>query len=407
MQDLTATSGSLLGGVQCLVMLRFLPTLIRSVSVRALLGETGMAASRIDAIDGLRGIAALCVAVLHFQPWYIGTSVATWGNIPTQLFFILSGYILTAKYEDGLRSGAVTARTFIVHRISRMWPLHIFALLLLIASELIFWNYYKIFHVLNAFDTTSAFWLNVFMIQDWGFYREPNFNKPSWSISSEFAVNLAWMAALIFLRWNLKIALLAAAASTLLMLSVENTLNFNAFHTVFGITHGILRTALGFSIGCVIYWYVQRKGAAISTVLSGAIQTGLVATLVFYSMLAPFGADWLLSLILLPAITLVALGNTTTAWIMATAPFRWLGRISYSVYLLHLPIANLMSLLIAWGIGLPPAPYLGLLWITIVLALSTLTFYAIELPGMTLMRRLSRRSQSLVSRPTRGYYAKE
>lgn len=349
-----------------------------------------MTQDRIGPIDGLRGIAALAVALMHYQAWFIGPErLAFWGNIPTQLFFILSGYILTVKYEDGLRSGALSAWSFVVLRVSRLWPLHMFALLLLIASEWLFWDHYGRFHVLGPNDTAYAFALNVLMIHDWGLYAPPNFNIPSWSISSELAVNLLWMVALMFGRWRLALALSVVALSTALMLSVFPTLNFNAFATVYGIAQGILRTVLGFSIGCMIAWRIRRRGPAMPTILSGAAQIALLACLIFYTPLERFGVDWLLSLILLPAITLIALNPATvTARLMSTAVLRWLGEISYSVYLLHLPIGNLMSILLIWGIGFPPGPYFGLVWLVLVLALSTASLHGIERPGMRWMRRL-------------------
>lgn len=349
-----------------------------------------MQPNRIGSIDGLRGVAALAVALMHYQTWFIGERVALWGNIPTQLFFILSGYILTVKYEDSLRSGAVSAWSFIVQRVSRLWPLHMFALLLLVASEWLFWNYYGRFHILGPSDTFYAFVLNALMIHDWGFYSPPNFNIPSWSISSELAVNLLWMIALLFGRWRLGLALTVAALSVALMLTVHPTLNYNAFATVYGIAQGILRTILGFALGCAICWHVRRRGSSMPTSLSGATQIALVMCLVFYSSLERFGVDWILSIVLLPAITLVALNPATiTARLMDTAVMRWLGAISYSVYLLHLPIGNLMSLPLVWGTGLPPGLYLGLVWIAIVLAASTATLYAIERPGIRWIRKLA------------------
>lgn len=351
-----------------------------------------MKIERIDAIDGLRGIAALAVALLHLQEWFIGTRIAFWGDIPTQLFFVLSGYILSAKYEEGLRTGALSAGKFIVQRISRLWPLHLFALGLLLLTEFVLWNYYGSVHALHTTDTSELFWLNVFMVHGWFGPATANFNIPSWSISSELGVNLLWMAALLWGRWSALTAIAAAAIATFVMLSASLMISYNAFAPVFGLEHGVWRTVLGFSLGCLLFWYVRRHGAHIPRWISFGAQIGTVVCLVLYTALRPYGADWLLAIVLLPLLTLAALEpSTVVSRIVSSRPFAFLGRISYGVYLLHVPLASLMSLVFLWGIKLPNLFVFGLVWLALVLISATLTLYLVERPGMWLIRTAARK----------------
>jgi peptidoglycan/LPS O-acetylase OafA/YrhL len=357
-----------------------------------------MDVKRIDAIDGLRGVAALTVAIFHYQDWFFGSRPIPWGgDIPVQLFFILSGYILSAKYQDDLRSGAISAWEFFVQRVSRLWPLHMFALGVLFFAEWVLWHYYHGVHVLGAADTTSAFWFNVFLVHDWfGYPPGANFNTPSWSISSELAINLLWMAALLGGLWGWRLAWLTVIASVMALITVSPlTFNYNIFSNVLGTTFGVWRTALGFSLGCMIYWIEQQRHAAMPAWLSVVILLVTMVCLVTYNEIRAYGVDWLLGVVLLPAITMLAIEpKTLLARTMRLWPFRWLGRISYGVYLLHAPMASMVVVVFYWGIPLPGLWALGLIWLASVLLLSTATLFLVEFTGMRIMRRLVRRARS-------------
>src|SRR6185312_15719771 len=110
---------------------------------------------RFDAVDGMRGIAALAVAVLHRQDMFgFSDFPLHWGELPVDLFFILSGFILSWKYLAGLSSGTISVTTFLIHRITRLWPLHIVALFLLAAEVQIATVYHlDNLHVLGPADS--------------------------------------------------------------------------------------------------------------------------------------------------------------------------------------------------------------------------------------------------------------
>ena len=84
---------------------------------------------RFRAVDGLRGIAALLVVFLHVEwPSHIAsTTFIRNGYLAVDLFFILSGLVITANY--GTRIVSVSdARRFMTLRFFRLYPLH-FAML--------------------------------------------------------------------------------------------------------------------------------------------------------------------------------------------------------------------------------------------------------------------------------------
>ena len=77
------------------------------------------------ALDLVRGLAALGVAVYHYLHWATGRQVESLGTFTVYVFFILSGltmmYVYAASFRDGISPGM--ARTFYLRRFARLFPL--------------------------------------------------------------------------------------------------------------------------------------------------------------------------------------------------------------------------------------------------------------------------------------------
>jgi peptidoglycan/LPS O-acetylase OafA/YrhL len=348
---------------------------------------------RLDAIDGLRGLAALAVAVLHYQNLFgFPDYPLRWGELPVDLFFILSGYILSRKYEDGLSTGTTSARTFLVHRLSRMWPLHIVALTLLLGEELFaVVRHLDNFHVLGPADTPYAVLLNVLLLQCVGLYQYPNLNKPSWSISSELAINVIWMGLLIRGYWNRWVAFASVVAGTLYVYSLSDNFNISSLTNGYrGINTGLVKTALGFSLGCLLYWLDQsgfrfrRPNTVAATVI-----LALAAILGSYPLVVAYYADFVVVLAIFPLLTLVAVDEKNfAAAFLSSFSIRWLGRSSFSIYLLHVPIANALGYLMLVGLY-PSPPWTGVMFVSLVIGLSVLSYLTVEKFGISLIRRVA------------------
>lgn len=148
-------------------------------------------AVQLDALTGLRFIAALLVFIHHIgNKFGMPHCRGCLGALAVSFFFVLSGFILTHVYHGRLESGGV--KRFYFTRWARIWPLH-FASLLLILFVAGRWN------LSSISEQPLKLLMNGAMLQSWVPLRDYifSFNGVSWSISTEFFFYLAFPLFLI------------------------------------------------------------------------------------------------------------------------------------------------------------------------------------------------------------------
>lgn len=86
----------------------------------------------IDALTGLRFVAALIVAVSHFPQVIpinsLHVALERQGSAGVTIFFVLSGFVLTYNYADTFRASTAGALRFLRARIARIWPMNVVSL---------------------------------------------------------------------------------------------------------------------------------------------------------------------------------------------------------------------------------------------------------------------------------------
>jgi len=154
--------------------------------------------NRFYLLDFYRAIAALAVVLFHYNLFYILGNNSKEpsqkepplydifffgydnGWLAVQFFFVLSGFIFFNLYLKKINNREINFKNFFILRFSRLYPLHILTLLLaLFISSLFVESYF-----LDNIDL-KHFFLNIFLIQNWGFEDGNSFNQPAWSISVE------------------------------------------------------------------------------------------------------------------------------------------------------------------------------------------------------------------------------
>ena len=164
-------------------------------------GAAGAEPGRFVALDSLRGIAALGVAMFHLQAVSGPSTLPLFrsANLFVDFFFVLSGFVIAASYGERLTGGFGMAR-YMALRVGRVWPLHLFMVGAYLALELValvignlglapgaaFTGTHSLTHLL-----TATFLLDGY-IPDWGNF----YSGAGWSISVELLLYV--LAALAF-----------------------------------------------------------------------------------------------------------------------------------------------------------------------------------------------------------------
>jgi peptidoglycan/LPS O-acetylase OafA/YrhL len=268
------------------------------------------------------------------------------------MFFMLSGFVMTHVYHKAFtQSVAQNYQGFIVARLARIYPLHVFILLLFVATAatphlLADPTLAVVKNVpLSGPQSLGAFVANLFMLQglDAGVL---SWNYPAWSISVEFFAYLLFPFALPLI-WRSsapsKIALALALFGLLAVLAYFTRDNFNQWDGP--IT--LVRCLPEFLLGTLLYC-AYRAGRQYRWPRHDWIAYVIVVALVV--CLHDDAPDILIACLFTMLIIAAVLNRGKySEWINAS-PLIWLGDISYSLYLIHGLVA-FMALMILDEVG--------------------------------------------------------
>jgi peptidoglycan/LPS O-acetylase OafA/YrhL len=301
-------------------------------------------------------VAALLVLLFHFQPQGAGWEVlAAEGHVGVSVFFVLSGYLITARYADGFARRAIDVRLYFVRRAARILPLYYF---IFVASQLVSPGHVEVAGRLPEWTLTHALLgesLHDFVIPtSWSLTVEECFyalaplvflsvaavrrRRPGSPLAASGAVLAAWTVALLGAGVLIWTALQGSGPGFLRR--PESVI----MHTVFGRFYD-------FAVGAfAAYAFGRATPAALGRPLPGALAT-LAGSLLVY--LAQWGMHlaggiegptwsraWPWDLLLAPAtaLVIVSLGaaRNPLARALGIAPLVYLGKASYALYLVQL-----------------------------------------------------------------------
>ena len=369
----------------------------------------------IDTLTPLRGLAAIWVVVFHFDAFLGGpkgtglfnhesTMLVGNGYLLVDFFFLLSGFVICHVYGEKLinrNSGNI--KKYVWARFSRLYPLHVFALLFLFAQFLFFSamssEYYEGW---KGFFPVPDFFVYLFFGQSSGILSDYSWNLPSWSIAAEWWTYLIAIfiipyvnkgySKMTYVFWALSLA------GLLILIQYGGKGNLD-----YTLSYGTLRCLFEFTLGLGIYQvYKKVKDTNSFWKSDWAFYISVFGAYLFLHL----NLNDVLVIIFFGAIILSASLNQGIPYrILNIKPLKFLGDISYSVYLLQLFWLSLWStyryINYPEGTVLDMTTKLTMLAVLLALLIGNayLTYRFIELPGQRFLRNKFKKKQADVQEP--------
>lgn len=357
---------------------------------------------RILELDGIRGFAVGLVLLHHFWPnvglWRIGLPLAEVGWIGVDLFFVLSGFLITGILLD-TADRPDYFRRFYIRRSFRIFPLY-YAFLISIFGFLAFWRGGSELSRFQA-EWGSPVWFFVYLANcvsaAEGIF--PIFGPlgPPWSLQIEEQFYVVFPAVVRFLKTKLWAVLSGIMIASLLwrsagllyapgnpMLQYVGSLSRMDALAAGGLATLLLRRMEPDFLRRVIRWVAPLALACLVLlyICSGTEFGAPVTRSLGYSLNAVAFAALIL--------WVVERRNESAAAPFRWGPAAWLGQISYGVYLLQLPVQAAVKMLMRAPMGRPERlPLDSLTWLVATLALAWLSWRWFESPLQRFGHRLT------------------
>lgn len=356
--------------------------------------RASISSTHIPAIDGLRALAVFAVVLYH-----LGISWIPGGFLGVDLFFVISGYVITRLILDSIESvNGLDLKKFYAARIRRLFP-GLIALLIatsvmiaLFAPDAIRRFIKDVPYVLSGTNN----WHLVALEQDYfQAIGRPPLLQHTWSLAVEFQFYLIWPIILLFVwrkfgkhvvrRAALIIATFSGTALFLFSLQADNATAGRISHIYFGTDTHSLGLFLGSALA--VSWIPRNLTRNISQRAQDFIDgigvfgfIGLLCIFLFidqenatlYQIAFPLAA-------LFGCATLVSIVHPASRFspLLSNRVFLWIGQRSYGIYLWHWVVFQVTRP----GVDLTGnLPALNIARVLVVLALADISLRAIEIP---------------------------
>jgi peptidoglycan/LPS O-acetylase OafA/YrhL len=365
------------------------------------IGESqGRSKPSLNALTGLRFLAAMGVVFYHFSTpilkgrSYVLLNIASDGYIAVDLFYLLSGFILTYSYLSSSGKMLGTRRNFYAARFARIYPAYFLAFIMAAPSDIV--TSLHVNHLMVAvvkLSTSAALVLS--LQQAWTPWTAWSWNYPAWSVSVEafFYILFPWIGVRIArlrpastARWAGVLWILALSAPFALWMAKGTTappalgdhLQMTIeFAPIFRLPEFMLGILLGraYALG----QFSRFNGNWLASIASVSI-FGILAFCP--SIPHPLFANGLLAPLFALLILGLAQGRGPIAWFLSLPFMVVLGEASYGIYIFQLPLAMLIK---------KPPPYHSVqmlcLYCVLLVLCSVLSWRFVESPLRKNIRR--------------------
>lgn len=282
----------------------------------------------------MRSLAVLAVLSYHLDIPALGG-----GYLGVDLFFVISGFIITRNILQDMRGGIFSLREFYIRRFRRLFPALVVTILVTLVAGI------AILPPTELAGAAESAVYAVFSLANFHFWLESGYfdaaaeTRPflhTWSLSVEEQFYLFWPTLLLLLNGT---RLRLAVVILLLLFSLIGSL--------------VLRVDYGEAVFYLVPFRLhQLMAGALIAILSLRMEGGmgtlaiLVATIGFVSLIGELGGSYS------PAVgavlvticgSLLLLGRETSfaKLLYGNQPMQWVGQRSYAIYLVHWPLVVL------------------------------------------------------------------
>lgn len=290
----------------------------------------------IPGIEGMRALAVLAVLLYHLD-----INGIAGGYLGVDLFFVISGFIITRNILLDSDAGRFSLREFYVRRFRRLFPalLATIVLTMLGASAVMpprelldaaFSALYAVFSLANF-----NFWLQA------GYFDAAADLKPllhTWSLSVEEQFYLFWPALLILLSGT-RLRLAVVSAILLLSLAVSVLYRDVFPEAIFYLLPFRLHQLMAGAVVAILALQLRGRLGDASLMLATAAFIAL-ACLYGKSDSPAVGA---VLVTVIGVFLLLGRESTLALAIYGSAPMQWIGKRSYAIYLVHWPLVVLFK----------------------------------------------------------------
>lgn len=336
---------------------------------------------RITSLDGLRGLAALSVLIYHGLYWYTGKQYISAGRLAVFLFFSLSAYTMHKVYHQHFKTALtlISLKSFYINRVARIIPLLALISFMQLIYELLVNKSFIASIAQFILTATGAFSLSA-----------PGSIASAvgaWSLGIEIFFYLIFPVLCIYANsLSLKRLIIVASLITILQL-ISTILTFEVYSYTNYWSHYILPLtfsgyfAWGF-VGARINFKSEKLGLLALTIIMFIIWMSSLVPVHWYAILSWPGA------LFLPPIfgLLIAIISSWEPANILSVFFRYIGDLSYSLYLVH-PLIYFTLTRLFW-LEKEPTPFIFMtLFITLSYLASYIIYSMFEVPARKLIRK--------------------
>jgi len=369
----------------------------------------------IRALSGLRIVAAVWVVLFHYRPLLaeaapgVRSALAPVLNAGAQgvdLFFILSGFVLTWNYLQRMGESWSTRSTlrFLWLRLARVWPVYLVTMHLA-AAFAVFTLYVGRFpmppDVIGSLNALS--WIKqVLLVQLWfqPYFDGSSWDGPAWSISAEWLAYLLFgglvlvvfrIAAVTRARGLMWLAVAAALAPTLLLLA------HGVFYTPWSWLPRIVMQFTAGALACAAVRRLElsdrgRRAAGLAALALGVAIIGGLYLLDTYPPGEMLDAGGLIDVLFVPLVITLSVGAGTLPALLSTSVMVYLGHISFGLYMVHEIVHTVWNWAVQqFAIVLTPSWPAKFTVLGLILAaglVAAVLYHVVEEPARRWMRRM-------------------